>query len=46
VIRERIDLEGVARDFPGEPVKRIGSRVARPCPFHDARNPSFAVPPG
>jgi hypothetical protein len=31
------------RDALGEPIKRVGSRAAWRCPFHDDHNPSFTV---
>lgn len=42
-VRDRIDLEAVATALLGPPAKRVGSRLAWLCPFHDDHNPSFTV---
>src|SRR5690242_5702816 len=42
-VRERTDLEAVATAMLGPPVKRIGSRSAWLCPWHDDHDPSFTV---
>lgn len=42
-VRDRITLEAVATALIGQPAKRIGSRPAWLCPFHDDHDPSFTV---
>src|SRR5262245_18196095 len=48
-IRDRIDLAWLATALLGPAPGRRGERGRRlwwPCPFHQDRNPSFAVDPG
>src|SRR5262245_12723936 len=46
MVRDRTDFTAVARAvLGGPPVKRIGSRLAWICPFHDDHDPSLLVDP-
>jgi DNA primase len=44
-IKPRVDFGRVAAALLGPAVKREGRRLLWPCPYHDDRNPSFAVDP-